>query len=107
MDNSVNLTAGDALSIASFLSPRSIAVIGAAPAEQRRALRSDGIEHSLRRPFVRNAGDDAGTAPLFHFRYNLLAVARRDVKTPWPMQTRVSRHSQKEFASEPARSFYQ
>src|SRR5437667_4235286 len=35
MDNSVNLTAGDALSIASFLSPRSIAVIGAAPAEQR------------------------------------------------------------------------
>src|SRR5438552_9911109 len=37
MDSSVNLTAsaGDALSIASFLSPRSIAVIGAAPAEQR------------------------------------------------------------------------
>lgn len=35
MDNSVNLTAGDALSIASLLSPRSIAVIGAAPAEQR------------------------------------------------------------------------
>src|SRR5205823_1932783 len=37
MDSSVNLTAraGDALSIASFHSPRSIAFIGAAPAEQR------------------------------------------------------------------------
>ena len=35
MENSVNLTADDAISIASFLSPRSIAVIGAAPAEQR------------------------------------------------------------------------
>ena len=35
MDNSVNLTATDPISIASFLSPRSIAVIGAAPAEQR------------------------------------------------------------------------
>src|SRR6266545_3215257 len=37
MYSSANLTAGagDVLSIASFLSPRSIAVIGAAPAEQR------------------------------------------------------------------------
>jgi acyl-CoA synthetase (NDP forming) len=37
MDNSANLTIGegDALSIASFLAPRAIAVIGAAPAEQR------------------------------------------------------------------------
>jgi acyl-CoA synthetase (NDP forming) len=35
MDNSVNLTAGEAISIASFLAPRSIAIIGAAPAEQR------------------------------------------------------------------------
>src|SRR3954469_13698291 len=35
MNNSVNLITDDAVSIASFLSPRSIAVIGAAPAEQR------------------------------------------------------------------------
>ena len=37
MDSSANLTAsaGDVPSIASFLSPQSIAVIGAAPAEQR------------------------------------------------------------------------
>jgi hypothetical protein len=65
------------------------------------------FENGAGDPFVRNAGDDAGAAPLLHLRNRVIEVSGSDVKAPRAMKLGVAGDAAQHLAAKPAGGFHE